>query len=149
MDAPATGKRLALDANVPLDLAAGLDFAHDFRETFQARGYALLLAPTAAEEIWLIHRDSSYPQQRQATRVARTIGRRFASSLIAAGHLPPAEMNDGIILAETALAEIPMLVTSDKHLLGIDENALLLAFNESDLPPVHPVHPKSLLRALR
>ena len=31
-------KRLALDANLPLDLAAGLDFAHDFRENFQARG---------------------------------------------------------------------------------------------------------------
>ena len=40
-------------------------------------------------------------------------------------------------------------MTSDKHLLDIDEDALLLAFNEADLAPVHPVHPKSLLRALR
>ena len=31
-----------------------------------------------------------------------------------------------------------MLVTSDKHLLDIDEDALLLAFNEADLVPVHP-----------
>ena len=30
-----------------------------------------------------------------------------------------------------------------------DENALLLAFNEGDLLPVHPAHPKNLLRALR
>jgi len=34
-------------------------------------------------------------------------------------------------------------------LLDLDENALLLAFQEADLLPVHPVHPKRLLRALR
>jgi hypothetical protein len=59
------------------------------------------------------------------------------------------QANDGLILAETSLAGIPLLVTSDKHLLNIDEDALLLAFNEADLAPVHPVHPKNLLRALR
>ena len=56
--------------------------------------------------------------------------------------------DDGLILAETSLVEIPLLVTSDKHLLDIDEDALLLAFNEADLAPVHPVHPKRLLRVL-
>ena len=50
---------------------------------------------------------------------------------------------------KTSLAGIPLLVTSDKHLLNIDEDALLLAFNEVELTPVHPVHPKRLLRALR
>jgi len=40
-------------------------------------------------------------------------------------------------------------VTSDKHPLDSDEDALLLAFNEADLAPVRPVHPKRLLRALR
>jgi hypothetical protein len=63
--------------------------------------------------------------------------------------IPEDEFNDGLILAETSLAEIPLLVTSDKHLLNIDEDALLLAFNEADLSPVHPVHPKRLLRVLR
>ena len=32
---------------------------------------------------------------------------------------------------------------------NIDEEALLLAFNEADLSPVHPVHPRRLLRVLR
>ncbi len=54
-------------------------------------------------------------------------------------------MNDGIILAETALAEISILVTRDKHLLDIDETSLAVAFNEADLIPVKPVHPKRLL----
>ena len=44
---------------------------------------------------------------------------------------------------------VPLLVTSDQHLLGIDEDALLLTFNDADLLPVHPAHPKGSLKALR
>ena|SRR5436305_14707897 len=163
-------KSLALDANVPLDLAAGLDFAHDFREDFQAKGYALLLAPTAAEEIWLIHRNRNHPQQRLATKalsdltkwgidllelkshlqpVAKAIGRRFAGNLIDHGLLPATEVNDGIILAESALADIPVLVTRDQHLLNIEEVELLVCLQAADLPPVKPVHPRLLWRAIR
>jgi predicted nucleic acid-binding protein len=163
-------KRLALDANVPLDLAAGLDLAHDFCENFQARGYHLLLAPTAAEEIWLIHQNSSHPKRKLATKalrdltrwgidllelkshlqpVAKSIGRAFAQRLIRAGHLPPEETNDGIIVAETALAEIPVLVTRDRHLLNIEEVDLLVCLQAADLPPVKPVHPRLLWRAIR
>jgi len=35
------------------------------------------------------------------------------------------------------------------YLHDIDEEALLLAFQDADLWPVHPVHPKRLLKALR
>jgi hypothetical protein len=165
-----TSKRLALDANVPLDLAAGLDFAHDFCDDFQERGYQLLLAPTAAEEIWLIHRNASHPQWklagkalRELTRwgigllelkthlrpVAKSIGRSFAEKLIQAGHLPPEEINDGMILAETALADIPVLVTRDRHLLNIGEVDLLFCLQAADLPPVKAAHPRLLWRAIR
>ena len=165
----APSRRLALDANLPLDLAAGLDFAHDFRQDFQARGYSLLLAPTAAEEIFLIHSNSAHPQRQLATRalrelgawhiellelkshlqpVAKTIGRSFAGRLIRVGQLPPTEINDGIILAEAALADIPVLVTRDKHLLDLEEVALLVCLQEADLSPVKPVHPRLLWRAI-
>jgi hypothetical protein len=165
-----TSKRLALDANVPLDLAAGLDFAHSFCEDFLARGYHLLLAPTAAEEIWLIHRNSSHPQRRLAAKalrelnrwgidllelkshlqpVARSIGRSFAERLVRAGHLPANEINDGMILAETALADIPVLVTRDRHLLNIEEVDLLVCLQAADLPPVKPAHPRLLWRAIQ
>ena len=44
-------KQLALDANLLLDLAEGKDFAHDFKDEFQARDYEFLLPPTAAAEL--------------------------------------------------------------------------------------------------
>ena len=39
-------RQLSLDTNLLLDLAQPQDFAHEFREEFQGRGYALVLAPT-------------------------------------------------------------------------------------------------------
>ena len=74
---------------------------------------------------------------------------RFAARLMDSSLIPETEQNDGKILAQTSLAKIPLLVTSAKHLLDVDEDALLLAFNDADLLPVHPSHPKRLLKALR
>lgn len=54
MARPAKPKPLALDSNIPIDLADGLDAAHDFREEFQARGYALLVPPTVVTELTLL-----------------------------------------------------------------------------------------------
>jgi hypothetical protein len=160
-------KQLSLDANVVLDLAADKDFAHDFREIFQSKGYALVLPPTAVHELHLIftHGESAAVRELAQTALesliewgirpfdldstAEAIGEQFVRGLLRQGLIPETEFNDGLILAETSLEGIPMLVTSDKHLLDIDGDALLLAFNEADLLPVHPVHPKRLLRVLR
>jgi hypothetical protein len=81
--------------------------------------------------------------------VHHVVAERFARQLQRRQLIPEDEYHDGLILAETALAGIPLLVTSDKHLLDIEEDALLLACTDADLPPVRPVHPKGLLRALR
>lgn len=77
------------------------------------------------------------------------IADQFAARLINASLIPETERNDGKILAQSSLAKIPLLVTSDKHLLDVDENALLLAFNDAELLPVHSAHPKRLLKALQ
>jgi hypothetical protein len=69
--------------------------------------------------------------------------------LIRKGFLPEGEFNDGLILAETALVCIPILVTSDNHLLGIDNTILRVQFENSDLPPVLVSHPRDILRALK
>ena len=45
MEAHKPRKQLGLDTNVLLDLAEGADFACDFKETFQNKGYVLRLPP--------------------------------------------------------------------------------------------------------
>jgi hypothetical protein len=164
---PGQTKQLSLDANFIFDLAEEKDFAHDLLEAAQGRGYALLLPPTAAHELHLIFTNGESEAERELARTALTrmrqwdirpfelnstaeaICEQFVRGLLRQGLIPDDEFNDGLILAETSLEEIPLLVTSDKHLLDIDEDDLQLAFNEADLSPVHPVHPKRLLRALR
>ena len=160
-------KQLSLDANIVFDLAGDRDFAHDFREAFQTKGYALVLPPTAVRELHVIFTDGDSEAERELARTgltrlkrwgirpfdldsaAEAICEQFVRGLLGQRLLPEDEFNDGLILAETSLAEIPLLVTSDKHLLNNDEDALLLALNEADLSLVHPVHPKRLLRVLR
>ena len=160
-------KQLALDTNLVLDLAEGADFAHDFRESFQKKGYVLYLPPTTAAELHENFQHGETARKRELAQTAllkvrswglrpldladveESIAERFAGRLLQAGLLPEEEFNDGLILAETSVKSVPLLVTSDKHLLDLDDDALVLLFNEADLPPVHPVDPRRLLRALR
>jgi hypothetical protein len=160
-------KQLSLDANIVFDLTGKKDFAHNFRELFQSKGYGLVLPPTAVHELHLIFTDGDSEAERELARTAlvnlkpwgirpfdldgaaEAVCEQFVRRLLRQRLIPEDEFNDGLILAETSLVEIPLLVTSDKHLLDIDEDALLLAFNEADLAPVHVVHPKRLLRILR
>ena len=55
-------KSLALDANLLIDLAEGQDFAHEFREEFQKRGYTFSVPPTAAAELELLAASGKIPQ---------------------------------------------------------------------------------------
>jgi predicted nucleic acid-binding protein len=159
-------KSLALDTNLLLDLAGEKDFAHEFKEEFSSRGYAMLVPPTVIAELAFFASLNNAPQ-REIANVALekmsvwncqpftlsstelAIAIRFAARLIDCSLVPETEQNDGKILAQTSLAKIPLLVTSDKHLLDVEEDALLLAFNDADLLPVHTSHPKRLLKALR
>lgn len=159
-------KTLALDTNLLLDFAAEKDFAHEFKEEFSNRGYSLLVPPTVVAELAFFASLKDAPQQEIANIALEKFGLwkcqpftlsstqlaiavRFAARLMDASLIPQSEQNDGKILAQTSLAKIPLLVTSDKHLLDVDEDALLLVFNDADLIPVHSSHPKKLLRALR
>ena len=159
-------KSLALDVNLLLDLAEGKDFAHDFKDEFQARGYEFHLPPTAAAELNILSIYGGEPQRTFASQALRNlrawncqplslsdtklaIAEQFRQRLSGLRLIPDEEWNDGLILAETSLGNIPVLVTSDAHLLNIDEEAALQAFHAADMLPVHPVHPKRLLKALR
>jgi predicted nucleic acid-binding protein len=158
-------KRLSLDTNVLFDLADEKDFAHDFREIYQRRNYALVICPTVVAELYFLREHGDTEEQRLAslalrrlaswdihvfplTSVQLAIAWRFAATILASGLLPPTEINDARILGETAIAAFPLVVSSDRHLLDIDQDVLRDTFAEADLPPVFPVSPRRLLRAL-
>ena len=159
-------KQLALDTNILFDLADGVDAAHDFRETFKRAGYTFRIGPTVIQELAFCSDRQTDARRRRLAETAlhnalawdimpydlqaveHGLTDEFAKRLIRKHLLPDTEYNDGLILAETSLAEIPILVTADKHLLNIDEAALGLVFEDSDLFPARSCHPKLLLRAI-
>ncbi len=160
-------KRLALDTNVLMDLSRGSDWAHDFLEAFRRLGYELLVPPTVVAELTWLALGDQLEDAANASRALKQLDRpwrllpfelpsvheavaaRFANRLIEQGLLPEDETCDGIILAEASLRNVPLLASSDNHLLGIEEFALKLAFAEADLEPVAVASPRRLLKALR
>lgn len=159
-------KQLALDANILFDLAQEKDFAHTFREVLQEKGYFLKVPPTVVQELThyaLVKKCAETAFALKALEQMRTWGilpwdlipaghaitEQFSQSLIRKGFLPEGEFNDGLIIAETSLACIPALATSDSHLLNIDNSYLKVQFEDSDLSPVSVFHPKTLLAALK
>ena len=162
----ATGpkKLLALDTNFLLDLAKEEPFAHDFRMFFQRIGFQFLVPPTVVMELTFAAEEEAGKMQASARRalnnfphwdiqpfgmtgIQADITEIFSQRLREKGLLPFEEVNDGVILAETSLGGISILITRDKHLLGLDETSLAMAFNDADLTPVNPAHPRRLLRS--
>jgi predicted nucleic acid-binding protein len=165
MAAPGKKKLLALDTNLLFDLAADKDFAHTFREVYQERGYVLVVPPTVIHELAYCALEKQCPETPLALKalqqmrfwnlspfdlksVGHGITKQFSEKLLRVGLLPEGEFHDGLILAETALANIPALVTSDADLLDIDASKLAVEFEAADLPPVQICHPKLLLKAM-
>ena len=159
-------KKLSLDTNVLFDLAAGGDFAHEFRETYQAKGYALVISPTVVAEIYFLRHEGDREERRLASAalgnmsgwdvrpfalsgIQADLAHQFARRLIDRGLLPETELNDALILAESAVADISVVVSSDKHLLGMDHDVLRDLCNDDDLTPVFPLSPRRLVRLLR
>lgn len=165
MGAPAQKKQFALDANLLFDLAADQDFAHTLREVFQEKGYLLHVPPTVLQEVTYAARYKSREEKLLGMKclqnirnwglqpfdlppVGHGVTEQFSKMLAQKGLLPDSEFNDGLILAETSLVGIPVLVTSDGHLLGIDPQTLAGCFVESDISVVQVVHPKLWLAAM-
>jgi len=155
-------KRFALDSNVLIDLGERKPFAHNFLAAYQAQGLAV--PPTVVQELTFLAFNGNPPVCTFAFEALanmrewdifpydlKSVGHGItevdAQKLAEKGILPATEFNDGLIIIETALACIPCLVTSDKHLLSADSARLTQALAEFDLPPVAIYHPKALLRS--
>ena len=158
---------LGLDANILFDLAHNKRFANSFREALQAKGYSLKVPPTVIEELTYYALDKSCAETPYALKASqqlrnwgispailnpadRGISEAFSNKMILKGFLPDVEFHDGLIfLAEASLAGIPVLATSDHHLLDIEPAYLKIQFEDSDLIPVAVFHPKTLFNALK
>jgi predicted nucleic acid-binding protein len=162
----AVSRRLALDTNVLFDRANEESFAKDFFAVFQRNSFSLEVPPTVIYELDYFRRKSKGVEQTAAetalrsvqkwgltplilTDVQKSYKKNFISIAQNANLLPAKEINDLHILAETAIKEIPALVTSDGPLLNVDRVALQLVFQNAGLPSVTPVHPRRMLQALR
>ena len=82
---------------------------------------------------------SAVPVSESDSAVARS----FRETMSGLKLVPDDEWNDGLILAEVSIAGIPLLVTSDCHLLSMEEDV------RAGLASVHPVSPRRLLHAFR
>lgn len=166
MAAPREKRRFALDANILYDLAADLDAAQTLREVLQERGATLEVPPTVFQELAFAARRGTGEEAELAlvalqrmqswqiipfslVPVGHGIAEEFCQKIIRKGYLPAAEENDGLILAEAALAGIPVLISRDGHLLGIDAQILVSELQASDLSIVHVVHPRTILTSLK
>ena len=162
----AASKRLALDTNVLIDRANEAPFVKEFMAAFRGRGYSLEVPPTAIIELVHLRKIGTENERDLAALVLSSLldweitplvlsdtEIMYKENFVAIAQemrlLPPREVSDLHVLAETAIKEIPALVTSDRALLDIDRVALHLAFQNAGLASVSPVHPDRMLKALR
>lgn len=152
MDVPSR-PLVAVDANVLMDLGAEADTVIDAVETIRARlaSPRLVIPPTPQHELAHIahHADTAEERDRAlagigAARqwrivpinlmpVGHGIVERIGERLRRTGMLPGEEINDSFLVAETALLDGRLLLSSDEHLRGMDQRQLGLVLQEFDL----------------
>jgi len=167
MDSPQSRRALiGVDSNVLLDLADEVEDVTDAVLTIRRRlpQTQLVLLPTVGQELAAeVRRGVDASKRRRAKSafqlarnwniqpsdlisvrhgIAEHIGRR----LRALGLLPETEVNDGLILAEAALLDCSLLLTSDEHLRGIDFVRLTFELQSFDLPSPVIATPREIVR---
>jgi len=166
--APTSAQRvlIAVDTNVLLDLADEVDDVVDAFQLIHDRipTRQFVMPPTVAHEL---AREATQAETaklrargRRAFREARRrdirpvdliavrhgIAEQVSRRLREAGLLPEEEVNDGLILGETALLHCAILLTTDSHLRGIPHERLTLELQALDLPAPIVATPRELVR---
>ena len=156
---------IAVDANVLFDLADGLDDVVDTISTVRARlrDSRFLIPPTVQQELanWALRggalRRESALKAIQLSRSLRIvpanliavrhgIAERIAQRVRERGLIPEEEINDSLVLAESALLGCSMLLTSDEHLRGIDFEELTLELQSFDVAAPVIATPREIVR---
>lgn len=156
---------VAVDANVLFDLANGLDDVVDAVSVIRRRlrDARFLLPPTVQHELanWAFRGDG--PKRdlaRKAIQLAKPqgmvpatliavrhgIAQRIAERIREQGLVPDEEVNDSLVLAESALLGCSILLTSDEHLRGIDFERLTLELQSFDVAAPVVATPREIVR---
>ena len=159
--------RLAVDTNVLLDLAEGVEAVLDTLALLDQRlpGNDTLVVPSVLDELAFLCDSGDSDRVRQsalrAMKLVREQGRfrpllelacpqglvdEVASEIRARSLLPSQEVHDSLILAEAALLGCGLLLTSDEHLRGIDHEHLTLVLNPFELVPPVIASPREIAR---
>ena len=157
---------IAVDTNVLLDLAEKEEDVTDAVQLIKhrLRQPQFLMPPTVRAELAddALHA-GDFTKQERAMRAfqlakswkiqpidlfeARTdIARRIGQRLRRLAMLPEEEVNDGLIMAESAILGSAFLLTSDEHLRGIDFERLTLELRAFDLTAPVIATPREIVR---
>lgn len=157
---------VAIDTNVALDFADGRDEVIDSLATIRKRikDGTLCVPPTVALELAHAADFGETSDKRAAARKFLQQHRawnfrlvhfilagqpqviRVAECLREQGLIPEQEVNDSLVLAESALLGCAMLLTSDEHLRGIDFERLTLALQAFDVSAPVTATPREIVR---
>jgi rRNA-processing protein FCF1 len=158
---------VAVDTNFLLDLAVPKDKTYAAVEVFRQRvpGVEFVVPPTVIDELDYIAQHGDTASDRMlATTALQSLGRvwRFrpldfipvghgiietvAHKLRGEGLIPEREINDSFILAEAALANCTILITSDEHLRAADPTLLSLALKACDVQAIIVRTPREIVR---
>ncbi len=157
---------VAVDTNVALDFALGVEDVCDAIATIQARiiGVELLLPPTVMGELANAAVTSADREVRTAAekmlRQHRAWGfrmvnfiplgfervDRIAGCLRYQGLLPEEEVHDSVIIAEAASLGCALLTSSDAALAGVDHARLTVELSRFDLSAPVIATPREIVR---
>jgi hypothetical protein len=73
---------------------------------------------------------------------------RIGDAIRAAGLLPNEERNDSYIVAEAALCDCDILISSDRQVYGVDQPTLHALLQEFHVKPVAILWPKQVIKTL-
>ena len=164
---PGRPTRVAVDTNILLHLAEGLDPIWDVINVIKTRlsPLQIIVSPTTGQELAYFAAHAPDPHLRETGLKAlqkMVVEWRFhLVDLVPVGHgiveqiavklrreklLPDQEINDSLILAESALLDCHVLLTGDAHLRAVDFQRLALLLQTMDVEAPLIATPREIVR---